>query len=215
MASSVLELAVVERRHLVLFVIVLCFCWACWWHHGARSRRQSESQIWEYGVFPCGLSWLTLPTVLMSVSLFDLDRLSSTLNSFLGKMPLGLRPRNMTLPPLPCKLAPASLVTIPSSLSRSGSRMVSSRRRLPFETAADASGLSLFQVRWYVLSGLGVSLRDRPKMGPNNRRKGVRSMGRHAQTMPALASMTDQIVAGMGPQVGSGSLADAAIVVAR
>lgn len=33
--------------------------------------------------------------------------------------------------------------------------------------------------------------------------------------MPALASITDQIVAGIGPQVGSGSLADAAIVVAR
>lgn len=36
----------------------------------------------------------------------------------------------------------------------------------------------------------------------------------HAQMMPVLASMTDQIVAGMGPNVGSGSLADAAIVVA-
>jgi hypothetical protein len=52
-------------------------------------------------------------------------------------------------------------------------------------------------------------------MGPNRRTKGLRSMGRHAHMMPALASMTDQLVAGIGPQVGSGSLADAAIVVAR
>lgn len=33
--------------------------------------------------------------------------------------------------------------------------------------------------------------------------------------MPALASMTDHMVAGIGPHVGSGSLAEAAIVVAR
>lgn len=40
-------------------------------------------------------------------------------------------------------------------------------------------------------------------------------MGRQAQMMPVLASITDHMVAGMGPHVGSGSLADAAIVVAR
>ena len=93
--------------------------------------------------------------------------------------------------------------------------MVSSAPRLRLETAADACGLSLRQVRWYDPSGLVVPFRERPKMGPNNLTKGPLSMGRHAQTMPALASITDQIVAGIGPQVGSGLLADAAIVVAR
>ncbi len=33
--------------------------------------------------------------------------------------------------------------------------------------------------------------------------------------MPAFASITDQIVAGTGPQVGSGLFADLAMVVAR
>jgi len=33
--------------------------------------------------------------------------------------------------------------------------------------------------------------------------------------MPAFASMTDHMVAGMGPRVGSGLVADLAIVVAR
>lgn len=52
-------------------------------------------------------------------------------------------------------------------------------------------------------------------MGPISLTNGPRSMGRQAHIMPALASMTDQIVAGIGPQVGSGSDADAAMVVAR
>lgn len=54
-----------------------------------------------------------------------------------------------------------------------------------------------------------------PNKGPNKRTNGARSIGRQAQMMPAFASMTDHIVAGMGPQVGSGLLADAAMVVAR
>ena len=53
------------------------------------------------------------------------------------------------------------------------------------------------------------------KSGPKRRKNGARSIGRQAQMMPALASITDHIVAGMGPKVGSGFLADLAIVVAR
>jgi hypothetical protein len=92
--------------------------------------------------------------------------------------------------------------------------MVSSAPLLRLETAADACGLSLGEVRWYDPFGFVVPL-ERPKIGPNSRTKGLRSIGRQAQTIPALASITDQIVAGIGPHVGSGSLADAAIVVAR
>lgn len=40
-------------------------------------------------------------------------------------------------------------------------------------------------------------------------------MGKQAQMIPVLASTTLQIVAGIGPQVGSGSLAEPAMVVAR
>jgi hypothetical protein len=40
-------------------------------------------------------------------------------------------------------------------------------------------------------------------------------MGRQAHTIPAFASITDHMVAGTGPQVGSGLFADLAMVVAR
>lgn len=54
-----------------------------------------------------------------------------------------------------------------------------------------------------------------PKSGPKKRTNGARSIGRQAHTIPAFASITDHIVAGTGPQVGSGLFADRAIVVAR
>jgi hypothetical protein len=54
-----------------------------------------------------------------------------------------------------------------------------------------------------------------PKSGPKRLTNGARSIGRQAHTIPAFASITDQTVAGTGPQVGSGSFADLAIVVAR
>lgn len=168
----------------------------------------------EYGALPCDLSSLTLAAVLLSPSLVVLARLSSTLNSFLTNMPLGLRPRTIILLSLPCIVAPVSFVTNSSSLSRSGFMMVSSASRLRLETAADTCGLSLRHVRWYP-AGFIDPFRERPKIGPNSLTNGPRSIGRQAQTIPAFASITDHIVAGIGPQVGSGSLADAAMVVAR
>lgn len=57
--------------------------------------------------------------------------------------------------------------------------------------------------------------REDPKRGPKRRINGCRSIGRQVHMMPALGSITDHTVAGTGPQVGSGSLADIASVVAR
>lgn len=158
---------------------------------------------------PPGLSSFTLSAVLVSPSCSH-DRVSvscfcnslrSILNSFVTKMPLPRRPSSLGL-----LGGNAS-----SSLSRSDALLPDTLLLFP----VPAGPWLLFQSMGYDRRFEVALVATEPKSGPKRRTNGARSMGRQAHMIPALASITDHIVAGTGPQVGSGSFADLAIVVAR